>query len=357
QQGARELKPAGFNLELRGGVPHSLARAATAAAEVLANRVEHGFPPGVAAALVDRDGVVGRIWGGCAAGGPERVQVRRDTLFDLASLTKVTVTVPLALLLRDRGLWSLADPVGRWVAGFPKEDVTLWHCLTHTSGLPSHRPFYRTARGREVRLALIEEARRSSVTGEVTYSDLNFMLLGWAVESCSGRRLRRLAREELLGPLGMRETDFRPGRRLRHRTAATEADGDQRPAPGGVWGEAHAGNAWALGGVAGHAGLFAPLDDLAAFAGALLRPGSHPVLPPRSIAEMGRHQAGRPPDVRGLGWRLQPEDWGGWPSATWWHTGFTGTSLLVSQDGGVAVVLLTTPCTRAGAPRTSPSCA
>ena len=303
--------------------------------------MERGFPPGVAAALVDREGVVGRMWGGCAAVVPEQVPVARDTLFDLASLTKVTVTVPLALLLRDRGLWSLADPVGRWVAGFPNGAVTLWHCLTHTSGLTPHRPFYQVARGGDVRLALLKEARGASVTGEVAYSDLNFMLLGWALESCAGRRLRRLAREEVLGPLGMRRTDFRPGLGLRRRTAATEADGDQRPASGAVWGEVHDGNAWAMGGVAGHAGLFAPLDDLAAFAGALLRPGSHPVLPAHSIAEMGRHQAGRPRDVRGLGWRLQPVDWGDWPAATWWHTGFTGTSLLVSPDQGVAVVLLT----------------
>src|SRR5262249_53498286 len=149
QQGARKLTPPRFNLEVRGGAAPSLARAAWAAAQVLANRVERGFPPGGAAAPGDRDRVVGRIVGRPAAAVvPEPVPVARDTLFDLASLTKVTVTVPLALLLRDRGLWSLADPVGRWVARFPNEDVTLWHCLTHTSGLPSHRPFYRTARGR-----------------------------------------------------------------------------------------------------------------------------------------------------------------------------------------------------------------
>ncbi|HKA11362.1 MAG TPA: serine hydrolase domain-containing protein [Candidatus Dormibacteraeota bacterium] len=326
---------------MRDGAPRSLGRAAWAAAHVLASRLERGFPPGAVAALVDREGVVGRMWGGCAAVVPERVPVAQDTLFDLASLTKVTVTVPLVLLLRDRGLWSLADPVRRWVAGFPDEGVTLWHCLTHTSGLPPHRPFYRVAWGRGVRLALLKEARRTSGTGEVAYSDLNFMLLGWAVESCAGRRLRQLARDDLLGPLGMRRTDFRPGRRLRRRTAATEADGDQRPTPGVVWGEVHDGNAWAMGGVAGHAGLFAPLDDLAAFAGALLRPRSHPVLQAHSIAEMGRRQAGAPPDVRGLGWRLAPDDWGGWPPTTRWHTGFTGTSLVVCPDRGLALVLLT----------------
>src|SRR5262249_58493807 len=123
---------------------------------------------------------------------------------------------------------------------------------------------------------------------EGAYSALNSMLLGWAVESCAGRRLRQLARDDLLGPLGMRRTDFRPGRRLRRRTAATEADGDQRPTPGVVWGEVHDGNAWAMGGVAGPAGLFAPPADLAAFAAALPPPPSHPVVPAHSLAAYGR---------------------------------------------------------------------
>ncbi|HKF78180.1 MAG TPA: serine hydrolase domain-containing protein [Candidatus Dormibacteraeota bacterium] len=309
---------------------------------MLADHVGGGFPPGAAAALVDRQGAAARLWGGWAAVVPEHVPVVADTLFDLASLTKVTVTAPLVLLLRDRGLWSLDDPVTRWVPGFPRHDVTLWHCLTHTSGLPDHRPFFRETSGQGVRPALFREASLATGTaGQVVYSDLNFLLLGWALEACAGRPLRRLAREELLMPLGMRGADFRPGRRLRPRTAATEVDGDQRPEPGVVWGQVHDGNAWALAGVAGHAGLFAAVDDLAACALALLRPERHPVLSTGSIAEMCRPQAGQPPDVRGLGWRLQPPDWGGWPASTFWHTGFTGTSLLVAPEVGVAVVLLT----------------
>lgn len=272
---------------------------------------------------------------------PERIPVSRGTIFDLASLTKVTVTVPLVLLMRERGQWSLEDPVARWVRGFPRDEVTLWHCLTHTSGLPDHRPFFRQASGRGVRPLLFEEARLAPApAGQVIYSDLNFMLLGWALEARAGRPLRRLARDELLLPMGMRRSDFRPARRLQRRAAATEVDGDQRMEPGVVWGQVHDGNAWALGGVAGHAGLFAPIDDLAAFAHALLRPARHPVLTGGSLAEMGLRQAGRPPDVRGLGWRLQPEDWGCWPASTLWHTGFTGTSLLLAPEVGVAVVLL-----------------
>jgi CubicO group peptidase (beta-lactamase class C family) len=102
----------------------------------------------------------------------------------------------------------------------------------------------------------------------------------------------------------------------------------------------HDGNAWALGGVSGHAGLFAPADDLARFVRALLAPEHHPALSPDSIAEMTRFQAGAPPDVRALGWRLDASEWGAWPSSSYWHTGFTGTSLLVAPEPGLAVVLL-----------------
>jgi CubicO group peptidase (beta-lactamase class C family) len=107
-----------------------------------------------------------------------------------------------------------------------------------------------------------------------------------------------------------------------------------------VWGEVHDGNAWALGGIAGHAGLFAPVDDMARYAAALLAP-SHPVLSPSSIREMATRQAGEQPDVRGLGWRLAPSAWGAWPEGTYWHTGFTGTSLLIAPALGIGVVLLT----------------
>ena len=123
-------------------------------------------------------------------------------------------------------------------------------------------------------------------------------------------------------------TRFRPASSERRLIAATELDGDQRLEPGLVWGEVHDGNAWALGGVAGHAGLFAPAADLGRFVSALLAPEHHPVLSARSIAELTSYQAGGPPDTRALGWQLDASAWGSWPSSTYWHTGFTGTSLL-----------------------------
>jgi serine-type D-Ala-D-Ala carboxypeptidase len=332
-----------LHTDTRLGIPGPHRRALAAAAAELAPLLEGGFPSGVAAALVTAEGVAGRLWGGWACQVPDRVPVAADTRFDLASLTKVTVTLPLVLTLSDAGTWSLEDPVAAWVRGFPRADVTLRHCLTHTSGLPDHRPFYKLPGRAAFRAALLEEARRSpGPEAPVLYSDLNFILLGWALATASGMPLDRLARERLLRPLGMDATGFRPPRRLRRRIAATEVGGDQRADAGTIWGEVHDGNAWALGGVSGHAGLFAPLDDMARFVAALLGPPDrHPVLSAASIAAMSRRQAGRQPDVRGLGWRLQPAAWGAWPAGTYWHTGFTGTSLLIAPALGVGVVLLT----------------
>jgi CubicO group peptidase (beta-lactamase class C family) len=330
-----------LEVDVRPGLEPALFRAMEAGASVLRPALEEGFPPAAAAALVDARGIAAEAWGGWACLDPERVALARGTRFDLASLTKVMISVSLVLRMRDEHRWSLADPVRRWLPAFPREDLTLRHCLTHTSGLPSHRPLYLLPRPRRIRRTVYDEARRAGPPGEVVYSDLNFMLLGWALEALSGTGLRRLAREALLDPLGMSATDYRPPARLRRMTAATEVGGDQRPAPEAIWGEVHDGNAWAMGGVAGHAGLFAPVSDVAGFVSALLRPGRHPVLSAASIAEMTSRQAGRSPDVRGLGWRLEPGEWGDWPEGTFWHTGFTGTSILVAPALAMGVVLLT----------------
>jgi CubicO group peptidase (beta-lactamase class C family) len=300
-----------------------------------------GYPSGLALAVVEREGATFHAWGGFACVVGEVRPLQRGTLFDLASLTKVVASAPLALLFGQRGEWSLEDPVGRWVQGFPLADVTLMHLLTHTSGLVAHRPFFVAMRGRDaIRRAVLSEATHAAPPGEVLYSDLNYMLLGWALEACGGARLDRLVRRELTIPLGMSQTRFVPPPTLRRRCAASEVDGDQRNEPGLIWGEVHDGNAAALGGIAGHAGLFAPLDDLVNFTLPLLHPSSHPVLSQASIEMFSREMARGPGDVRSIGWRLAPQDWGAWASGTYWHTGFTGTSLLVDPATGVAVVLL-----------------
>jgi CubicO group peptidase (beta-lactamase class C family) len=247
--------------------------------------------------------------------------------------------VTLTLVLESRGMLSLEDAVEAWLPRFPRSDTTLLHLLDHTSGLIDHRPFFQHMRGRPaIEAAVLEEATRSAPSGEVRYSDLNYMLLGWVLEDCGRAPLDELFCRDVAAPLGLTRTVFRPGRD--EETAATELDGDQRLTPGLVWGEVHDGNSHALGGVAGHAGLFAPLGDLVEFTRHLLEPDGR-VLTPAAVEAMATKRAGSSPDVRGLGWRLAPEDWGVWPEDTMWHTGFTGTSLLVSRRLGLGVVLLT----------------
>jgi CubicO group peptidase (beta-lactamase class C family) len=284
--------------------------------------------------------------GSASAAGPSSpvaqapVPAETGTLFDLASLTKVVSTLPLVLLLHQRRRWSIDDPVARWLPGAPPSPVTIGDCLLHIAGLVPFRQYYLTCAGpEEIKRAVVAELATAAV-GPVSYSDVGFMLLGWAAENCAGETLATLFAREVAGPLGMTSTSYLP-QAPRQRIAATEADGDVRTSAGLVWGDVHDGNAFALGGTTGHAGLFGTAADLGRFAGALLRPDQHPVLSAETIALMTSRRTGPDQEARVLGWRLRPEKWGSWPDGTIWHTGFTGTSMLVAPVLDAAVVLLT----------------
>jgi serine-type D-Ala-D-Ala carboxypeptidase len=309
----------------------------------LVRRLADGFPPAIAVRVCMSGGSPYTAAGGWArladAGCAEPVPADADTLFDLASLTKVVVTLPLVLLLHQRGQWSIDDPVARWLPGAPRSPVTIADCLLHISGLAPHRPYHATCADPGAIRAAVTAELADAVPGPVSYSDLGFMLLGWAVEECAGEPLEELADREVLGPLGMTSTSYRPQAPL-PRIAATEADSDERPGTGVVWGQVHDENAFALGGVSGHAGLFGTAADLGRFASTLLTPDRHPVLSAETIALMTARRAGAGAEARVLGWRLRPGSWGDWPEGTIWHTGFTGTSLLIAPALDAAVVLL-----------------
>ncbi len=308
----------------------------------LAQALVSEFPSGFDLVIVGTQGERVRILGGEACRVGERVATRATTLYDLASLTKVVVTTPLALWLRDGGSWDLDDSLQRWVPDYPHPQTTLRELLTHTSGLAAHFPFYRDASGAvAVREALMREVAVDISSHDVLYSDLNFMLLGWAIESCAGTSLDRLFRTVIARPLSMVTARFCPAPSQRRRTAATELDGDQRTSPGLVWGEVHDGNAFAMGGVSGHAGLFASAGDLSHFVTSMLTTTAASVLKASTVREMARVAAGHAPEMRGLGWRVEPTQWGDWPTGTFFHTGFTGTSILVAPTLGVGVILLT----------------
>ncbi|WP_260610996.1 serine hydrolase, partial [Streptomyces sp. WAC06614] len=280
----------------------------------------------------------------------ERIAMTEDTVFDLASLTKLFTSV-LAVQQMERGRLELEAPVRRYLPEFTgggKESISVRQLLTHTSGLRSWAPFY-SQPTREERLRLLWEVRPQDTPGTVyRYSDLNLITLQLLLERITGHPLDALLHDEITAPLGMHRTRFNPPLSWRRTTAATEV---QRPPWSGldrglVWGEVHDENAYALGGVAGHAGIFGTAWDLAVLARALLDGGAYAgrrILRPASVELLFTDfNTAFPGDDHGLGFELY-QHWYMGAMATphsAGHTGFTGTSLVLDPSTDSYLVLL-----------------
>lgn len=327
---------------------------------------------GGAVALVTRHGKIALYRAtGWAVREPadQRAPMTTDTIFDLASLTKVTATTPSILKLIGDGALCLGQPVGELLPLFgtegAKRDVTIRRLLSHSAGLVDWRPFYLDAEGPEAIVRLFAADQPIRTPGEdVVYSDVGFMLLGEVVRAITGQSIADYAAREIFAPLGMTDTMFTPPRALRRRIAATEignpfehAKDDGRGGDYPRWrtglirGEVHDGNAWyGLHGVAGHAGLFSTAIDLARYGQCWLNGGALGdvrVLPETIVAEATREQ---PPagSRRGLGWQLSPvgptdlnHSGRGTGPRAFGHTGFTGTSIWMDPDADLVMVLLT----------------
>ena len=294
------------------------------------------------------------------------VAVTADTIFDAASLTKPVVTGSLIAMLSETGQIDLDAPVARylpeWSAGPNPEwraKVTVRHLLTHTSGLPAHRDYYKTLKTRREIVAhalaepLAAEPRSSAVAGASLqrpggsaseYSDIGFILLGEIIERVTGRPLDELAAERIFGPLGMHDSMFRPRASLKTRIAPTERDADFRKRL--MQGEVHDENAWAMGGVAGHAGMFTTAADLAAFCQMMLNGGiyGHQRLLRRSTVEQLTTAEAVSGNTRTLGWMMRTAESSSgryFSSRSFGHTGFTGTSIWIDPEKHLFVVLLT----------------
>jgi serine-type D-Ala-D-Ala carboxypeptidase len=289
-----------------------------------------------------------------AAGIGERTLVRivrgtdAGTVFDLASLTKVMATMPAVLALADAGRLSLADPLGRYVPGFSggvRGAITLQQLLTHTAGLLDSRRYYRRHTTCADVLAAVTAEPLVAAPGErVGYSDLGFLLLGRVVEVVTGTGLDRAVRELVHGPLGLSRTAYRPldCPALAGGPFAVTTEPGAAPAVG----RPHDRNAQACGDVAGHAGLFSVLDDVAAYAAWWAGAADGPVSPATREAALRCATEGLG-GRRGLGWLLQGDAAAGdvltsdWPATTALHTGFTGTSIAVDAGSGWWACLLT----------------
>jgi beta-glucosidase-like glycosyl hydrolase/CubicO group peptidase (beta-lactamase class C family) len=278
-----------------------------------------------------------------------------STMYDIASLTKVAATTTLVAKLAEGDFAVPLDLDAKierylpeWASGPNAEwrhKVTVRHLLTHTSGLPAFKEYWRTSKGKQDTLARIfaEPLEYEPGTKEI-YSDLGIILMAEIIERLTGRTLDDLARSTIFSPLGMKDTMYRPPKKLWLQIAPTEIDNDLRHRL--VQGEVHDENAFAIGGVSGHAGLFSTAPDLAAFCQMLLNGGVYAhqrILRRATIAQFTARQQ-LSGGARTLGWAVPTE--GGssghyFSAHSFGHTGFTGTSIWIDPDRQLFVVLLT----------------
>ena len=309
--------------------------------DYLRSQVDSAFPGGVIAVGFRDSVVLLAAVGHYGANDPRPVTT--ETVYDLASLTKVIGLTTATMMLVDEGKLDLDSPVQRYVPAFRgpnKERVTIKHLLTHSSGMPAWRPLYAEAKTREEALALVDTTALLRQPGDTfVYSDLGAMVLAQAVQAVSGERLDDFLAARLFGPLGMTSTRYLPPESWRRRIAATENDTVFRHRV--LRGEVHDENAGRLGGVSGHAGLFSTAPDLARFATWLLRLRTIDSLHVRDFT----HKQGIPPgSSRALGWDTPSENSSAGtkmgPNA-FGHTGFTGTSIWFDPDRDLVIILLT----------------
>ncbi|WP_264738127.1 serine hydrolase [Cytobacillus firmus] len=276
------------------------------------------------------------------------IEMKEDTIFDLASISKIFTTTA-AMILYDEGRFQLDDPVAKYIPEFAengKENVTIRQLMTHTSGFTAWIPLYSQGSSREDRMQIVFEYPLANEPGEAyTYSDLNMITLGALIERLSGQSLDEFVKKRITTPLGMKDTMYNPPESVKHRIAATE----YQPAIGRglVWGEVHDENAWSLDGVAGHAGVFSTASDLAKLAHMYVndgRYGGKRILKEETVKMLIQNQIPQfPGDDHGLGWELGQ----GWfmdalsEGTSLGHTGYTGTSIVINRNNGTIAILLT----------------
>ena len=309
---------------------------------------DSAFPGAVL--LVARNAIIGhfKAYGNMGYGEYAR-PVPLNAIYDLASLTKVIATTTAAMLLVQEGKLDLDARVQDYLPEFTgagKDSVSVRYLLVHASGLPPFkRYFLEELTPGEIVQRILQEPLEYSPGTETRYSDLGMILLGKIIEKLSGTTLDQFCRERVFAPLGMNETFFNPPETLYERIPPTEDDPWRQRMLHGV---VHDENAFALGGVAGHAGLFSSAHDLAIFAQMLLNGGAYDhtrLLQPETIAQFTRRQNRVSGSDRALGWDTRSAEGSSsghfMSMRAFGHTGFTGTSIWIDPENRLFVVLLT----------------
>jgi serine-type D-Ala-D-Ala carboxypeptidase len=335
--------PSALNLQ-----ENQFARAFT----IIHDAIEQGAFPGAALAVTHRGSLIALRGFGRFTYADDAPAVQPDTIFDLASLTKVVATTAVAMVLHERGQLPLDIPLGHFLPDFvaraarhqqgTREAVTLRMLLAHSSGLPAYEKLFEVAASRDelVRAALTTRLVTEPGT-HAEYSDVGFILLGEVLARQAGLALDRFAQQEIFTPLGMAHTRFNPPPEWKPQIPPTEDDRTFRRRI--IQGEVNDENACVMGGVAGHAGVFAPAADIARFAECMLRGGA-PILEPETVQLFTRRTESPSDSSRAMGWDTPspPSSSGAHFSQTsFGHLGFTGTSLWIDPTRQLSVTLLT----------------
>ena len=338
-------------------------RAAAAVEEFLRSQIRDGAFPGAVYLIAERERVLAAGALGESVREPEILAASRETLYDLASLTKPLATALLAVRLQAGGRLALDDRLDRhlpeWrAAGDERSEVTLLDLLAHRSGLPAWDPLYlhsTEVAGRIDRLRTIPLVHPP--LQDVNYSCLDYILLGFALARAGGAPLDHLFRDTVVAPLGGPEILFTPPRETRRRIAATEHGNERERALAGpagdgynewrrgiIWGEVHDNNAHTLGGVAGNAGLFGTAGAVHVLATEFL-PGGKGLLGAEERALFGHNFTRGQGQHRAVGFQLASSPGSSAGPAlsprSFGHTGFTGTSVWIDPDSRRVYVLLT----------------
>jgi uncharacterized protein YbbC (DUF1343 family)/CubicO group peptidase (beta-lactamase class C family) len=331
---------------------------------IIAEEISRKRLPG-AVVLAGRKGrIVWRKSYGARALEPVREAMTPDTIFDLASLTKVVATATSIMILVERGKLRLSDPVSLHLPELKdegRERITIEQLLTHVSGYAPDFDLRERWTGHDEAIKrLIKEPVRNPAGSRFTYSDIGYIALGEVVARAGGLPLDRFAAKNIFEPLGMNTTGFRPSATLRSRIAPTERRrgqlsylGDTATDAGAeaeVWlrGQVHDPTSYRMDGVAGHAGLFSTANDLAIYCQMIMNGGSYRgtrILAPLTVAEMTRPRiVSSSGATRGLGWDMNTTYSSNrgdlFPLGSFGHTGFTGTSIWIDPASEMFVVFL-----------------
>ncbi len=330
-------------------IPQQTTTTFTKALRILEEAIAAKAFPGASFCVTHREAVHVAALGNFTY-DPESLRVAEDTIFDVASVTKVVSTTAMAMILYERGTLhletALADIVPEFVQAAPNDArrtrVTLRMLLAHSSGLPAYERLFLRHRTRD---ALLDAAFEVPLTADpgtrAEYSDIGFILLGVALERLAAQPLDAFCHREVFAPLRMTHTLFNPPKNLHHSIPPTVSDVTFRHRI--IQGEVNDENASVLGGIAGHAGLFSNAHDLATFARTMRRGGS-PICHPETVALFTRSESSPSGNSRALGWDTpsHPSQSGRLLSArAFGHLGYTGTSLWIDPERQLAVALLT----------------